>query len=199
MIYSLHGTLINKQQDCVVVECGGVGYSCLVTFNTLKQLPEIGKEVFLYTFMTVREDAVTLTGFYEQSELDCFKLLTSITGVGAKMAVAILSELRPEEIAAAVLSSDVNMLTKVSGVGKKIAQRIILELNDKVTKAKTSSSNAIESMPINYSGANVQNALDALSVLGYSPSDVTPIISKFDASLSTEQLITLTLRELGKK
>ncbi len=198
MIYSLHGKLIHKEQGTAVVECAGVGYMCLITFNTLKALPEIGKDAFLYTYMTVREDAVNLIGFAEKSELDSFKMLTSINGVGAKVALAILSSLLPEEIAAAVLSGDVGLITKAPGVGKKLAQRIILELNDKIASYSVSNTASGTSTVASISNENVQNAIDALTVLGYSPANVLPIISKLDITLPTEQLIALTLKELGK-
>ncbi len=198
MIYSLHGKLIHKEQGTAVVECAGVGYMCLITFNTLKALPEIGKDAFLYTYMTVREDAVNLIGFAEKSELDSFKMLTSINGVGAKVALAILSSLLPEEIAAAVLSGDVGLITKAPGVGKKLAQRIILELNDKIASYSVSNTANGTSSVASISNENVQNAIDALTVLGYSPANVLPIISKLDITLPTEQLIALTLKELGK-
>ncbi len=199
MIYSLHGKLIHKEQGMAVVECGGVGYMCLVTFNTLKALPEIGKEVFVYTHMTVREDAVTLIGFSDKAELDSFKMLTSINGVGAKVALGILSQLLPDELAAAVLSGDAALISKAPGVGKKLAQRIILELNDKISGYTVTSVGGQEKPLGSIADANVQNAIDALTVLGYSPAAVLPVISKFDMSLPTEQLISLTLKEFGKK
>ena len=199
MIYSLHGKLIHKEQGMAVVECGGVGYMCLITFNTLKALPEIGKDAFLYTHMTVREDAVTLIGFSDKAELDSFKMLTSINGVGAKVALGILSQLQPDELAAAVLSGDAALITKAPGVGKKLAQRIILELNDKIAGYTVTSVGGQEKPLASIADANVQNAIDALTVLGYSPAAVLPVISKFDMSLPTEQLISLTLKEFGKK
>lgn len=204
MIYSLRGTLIYKDNDTAVIECAGVGYKCMITFNTLRSLPEIGKEAFLFTYMVVREDAVDLIGFSEKNELDCFKLLTSISGVGSKVAIAILSELRPEEIASAVVTSDAKTLTRASGVGNKLAQRIILELKDKMSKGYIGTATPVQSgnaqkVSASFASTNVQNAINALTVLGYAPADVAPVIANFDSSLPTEQLITLTLKEFGKK
>ena len=128
MIYSLNGTIIHTEPNMVVIECGGVGYKCLTTMNTMRVLPRNGEKAMVYTHMIVREDAVELCGFAEQSELNCFKLLTAVSGVGAKVAIALLSEFTPEQIAVAVSSGDSKRLTKASGIGNKIAQRIVLEL-----------------------------------------------------------------------
>ena len=199
MIYSLRGALIHKEIGTAVIECAGVGYKCTVTFNTLKALPEVGEEAFLYTHMIVREDNVELVGFSKIDEMNCFKLLTSVSGVGAKVGIAILSELTPENVAVAVASNDVKTITRAQGVGNKLAQRIILELKDKIiNEFKSGNSNEKEATQILSSG-NVQNAVTALTVLGYSPADITPVISQFDADLSVEDLIKLTLREFGRK
>ena len=116
------------------IECGGVGYKCLATMNTLRSLPAAGENAMLYTQMLVREDAVELCGFATTAERNCFVMLMSISGVGAKVALAILSVLTPEQVALAVSLGDSKTLTKASGVGSKLAQRIILELKDKIKK-----------------------------------------------------------------
>ena len=122
MIYSLNGTIILTEPNAVVIECGGVGYKCLTTMNTLRVLPKTGEKAMLYTHMIVREDAVELCGFADKSELACFRLLTGVSGVGAKVAIAILSVLTPEQLALAVSSGDSKAFTKASGVGKKLAE-----------------------------------------------------------------------------
>ena len=106
MLYSVRGKLIHMEPRTAVVECGGVGYKCFITMNTARQLPALGGEVMLYTILSVREDAVDLFGFAEQGELNCFKQLTAVSGVGPKAAVAILSELSPEKVALAVAAGD---------------------------------------------------------------------------------------------
>ena len=134
MIYSLNGKIIHTEPNFVVIECGGVGYKCLATMNTLRSLPAAGENAMLYTQMLVREDAVELCGFATTAERNCFVMLMSISGVGAKVALAILSVLTPEQVALAVSLGDSKTLTKASGVGSKLAQRIILELKDKIKK-----------------------------------------------------------------
>ena len=134
MIYSLNGKFIYGEQNFIVIECGGVGYKCLATMNTIRNMPRIGENVMVYTHMIVKEDSVELCGFRTKEEMNTFKILTSVSGVGVKVAIAILSELSPEQFALAVSNGDVKSLTKASGVGNKLAQRIILELKDKVKK-----------------------------------------------------------------
>ena len=200
MIYSLKGTLIHRTPAFAVVECGGVGYKCTTSLMSLRDMPDIGREVTLYTLMAVREDAVELFGFTTTEERECFKMLTSVSGVGAKVGTAILSEFTPEQVAVCIASEDPKSLTKASGVGNKLAQRIVLELEDKVKKLGTGSTGV--KMPTGTAAAalgNVKNAIDALAVLGYDSSEIMPIISKFDSSLKVEELIHLTLMELGKE
>lgn len=132
MLYSVRGKLIHMEPRTAVIECAGVGYKCFITMHTARQLPALGGEVILYTILSVREDAVDLFGFADQGELNCFRQLTSVSGVGPKAAVAILSELSPERVAMAVASGDYKTLTRASGVGPKLAQRIVLEMKDKV-------------------------------------------------------------------
>ncbi|MBR2176902.1 MAG: Holliday junction branch migration protein RuvA [Clostridia bacterium] len=201
MIYSLNGTIIHTEPNAVVIECGGVGYKCLTTMNTLRVLPKTGEKAMVYTHMIVREDAVELCGFAEMSELNCFRLLTSISGVGAKVAVAILSELTPEQVALAVSSGDSKALTKASGVGNKIAQRIILELKDKVKNLVPSGT---VNVPVSLGaaaadGGNISKALGALAVLGYAPDEVTPFMSGIDPELPVERIIGETLKAIGRK
>lgn len=201
MIYSLNGKIIHTNPSFVVVECGGVGYKCLVTANTLRALPKTGENTFIYTQMLVREDSVELCGFAEASELNCFNMLMSISGVGAKVAIAILSVLTPEQVALAVSFGDSKALTKASGVGNKLAQRIILELKDKVKKlgiAQTSAeTESTPAMPIQT--GNISQAIGALAVLGYTPDDVLPFMKGIDPALPVEKIISETLRAIGKK
>ena len=202
MIYSLNGTIIHTEPTIVVIECGGVGYKCLVTMNTLRALPKTGENAFIYTQMLVREDAVELCGFSEKDELNCFKLLTSISGVGAKVAVAILSELRPEQLALAISLGDSKTLTRASGVGNKLAQRIILELKDKLKKLGISSGSdknaAAADLSVQSTG-NISQAVAALAVLGYSPDEVMPFMNGIDTTLPVEKIIAQTLKAIGSK
>ena len=200
MIYSLRGKLIHRSPAFVVVECGGVGYKCVTSLMTLRDMPETGSEVTLYTFMAVREDAVELFGFSTTEERECFKMLTSVSGVGAKVGTAILSEFSPEQVAVCIASEDAKSLTKAAGVGNKLASRIVLELKDKMKKLNAgASNNKISSAAAQPGFGNVKNAVEALAVLGYNSSEIMPIISKFDSTKKVEELIHLTLLELGKK
>ena len=202
MIYSLNGTIIHTEPNIVVIECGGVGYKCLTTMNTMKVLPRTGEKAMVYTHMIVREDAVELCGFAEQSELNCFKLLTAVSGVGAKVAIALLSEFTPEQIAVSVSSGDSKKLTKASGVGNKIAQRIVLELKDKVKNISPevgADMTSKEGLSTVISGGNISKALGALAVLGYSPDEVTPFMGDIDPNLPVERIISETLKAIGKK
>ena len=201
MIYSLNGKIILTEPNAVVIECGGVGYKCLTTMNTIRSLPRTGEQAMVYTHMIVREDAVELCGFAERSELNCFRLLTSVSGVGAKVAIAILSVLTPEQLALAVSAGDSKMLTKASGVGNKLAQRITLELKDKVRNiapAGSVNTAAISPSAVVPEG-NISKAIGALAVLGYTPDEVTPYMTGIDPSLPVEKIIGETLRAIGKK
>ena len=197
MLYSLRGKLIYKEPSFAVVECAGVGYKCFTTMNTQRALADIGEEVTLYTYMSVREDAVDLFGFIDQNELSCFKMLISVSGVGAKVGLGILSSLSSEQVAMAIASSDSKTLTVAPGVGNKLAQRIILELTDKL-KNKEVQSNLGSKV---YAGANITSnageAINALGVLGYTPADAAAVVAKFDSSLPVEELIRLSLRAMA--
>ncbi len=202
MIYSLNGKLIHSEPTFVVIECAGVGYKCLVTMNTARTLPRLGENVMLYTHMLVREDAVELCGFATADEMNCFRLLTSISGVGAKVAIAILSVLTPEQVALSVSLGDSKALTKASGVGNKLAQRIILELKDKIKKlgiTEASSSETVPSSSVPAASGNISQALGALAVLGYTPDEILPFMNGIDTTLPVEKIIAETLKAIGKK
>lgn len=201
MIYSLNGTVILTEPNAVVIECGGVGYKCLTTMNTLRVLPKTGETALVYTHLIVREDAVELCGFADKSELACFRLLTGVSGVGAKVAIAILSVMTPEQLALAVSSGDSKSFTKASGVGKKLAERIVLELRDKVKKLAPAAASDDFSVAASVSvpQGNISKAIGALAVLGYSPEEVAPFMGGIDPDLSVEEIIGLTLRAIGKK
>ena len=201
MIYSLNGTVIHTEPNAVVIECGGVGYKCLTTMNTLQKLPKTGEKAMVYTHMIVREDSVELCGFADTSELNCFRLLTTISGVGAKVAIAILSVLTPEQIALAVSTGDSKTLTKASGVGNKLAQRIVLEMKDKVKKMVPSGTIELPkgNTVIPSAQGNIEKAIGALAVLGYSPDEVTPFMGSIDPTLPVEKIIGETLKAIGKR
>lgn len=200
MLYSVRGKLIAIESNAAVVECGGVGYMCQTTMNTLKAV-KLNTEVTLYTYLNVREDAVDLFGFAAKAELETFKNLISVSGVGPKAGLAVLSELSPEQVAMAIASDDLKTITRAQGIGKKIAQRIVLELKDKLAKAakEDSSFAQVAQNSVNVSTGNVPKAIEALGVLGYSPSDVSPVLATLDSALPVEQLISLTLKQMGRQ
>lgn len=200
MLYSVIGKLIAIESNAAVVECGGVGYMCQTTMNTLKAV-KLNTEVTLYTYLNVREDAVDLFGFATKAELETFKNLISVSGVGPKAGLAVLSELSPEQVAMAIASDDLKTITRAQGIGKKIAQRIVLELKDKLAKAakEDSSFAQVAQNSVNVSTGNVPKAIEALGVLGYSPSDVSPVLATLDSALPVEQLISLTLKQMGRQ
>lgn len=195
MIYSLNGIVSHVEPGFAVIECGGVGFKCQTTANTLKKLPKLGETAQLYTYLNVREDALDLFGFADSSELACFKMLISVSGVGPKAALSILSEITPEKFALYVASGDSKSLTKAQGVGNKIAQRIVLELKDKVSSEQASLGFA--NTPVSASG-NAEEAVNALMVLGYSRSEASLAAAKADASLPVEEIIRQSLRLLAK-
>lgn len=200
MLYSVRGKLIQTTASSAVVECGGVGFLCQTTLNTLKTLKP-GSEVMLYTYLNVREDAMELFGFATKTELDTFKTLISVSGVGPKAGLALLSELSPEQVAMAIATDDVKTITRAQGIGKKIAQRIVLELKDKLAKAASADSgfSAVSATAVSTAGGNVSKAIEALGVLGYAPAEVSPVLAEFDANLPVEQLIAMTLRQMGRQ
>ncbi|MFR2804535.1 MAG: Holliday junction branch migration protein RuvA [Faecalispora jeddahensis] len=196
MFYSVSGILIHAEPNLAVVECGGVGFKCFTSMNTQRSLPQIGDKVRLFTYLSVREDALDLFGFYTMTELNCFKMLTSVSGVGAKVGVSILSELSPEQVALAVASGDSKALSRASGVGPKLAQRIALELKDKVKKMGVATVSAGDAA-VNPAIGNAAGAVSALAVLGWSPTEAAQIVGRFDSSLPVEELIRLSLKSMG--
>ncbi|WP_444659375.1 Holliday junction branch migration protein RuvA [Caproiciproducens sp. R2] len=196
MFYSLKGKLIHMEPGLAVVECGGVGFKCLTTLSTQRTLPALGEQATLYTHLNVREDALDLFGFATLGELNCFKMLTGVSGVGPKAGLAILSELAPEQVAMAVATGDSKALTRASGVGAKLAQRITLELKDKVKGMQTGSAAFIPAGIVSAS-SNAAAAVNALTVLGYSPTDAAAVVGRFDSALPAEELIRQSLKAMG--
>lgn len=200
MLYSVKGELIHIEPRVAVVSCGGVGFRCQITMNTARQLPSVGNEAMLYTMMNVREDAIELFGFATQEELASFKQLTAISGVGPKVGLSILSELSPEKVALAVAAGDYKALTKAAGVGPKLAQRIVLEMKDKV-KALTSSASGFD-MPsggVVSAAGNAAQAVDALTVLGFTAGEASAAVGKLDSALPVETLVRDALKMLARR
>ncbi len=197
MIYSVNGEVTHIEQNLIVVECGGVGYACRTTASTVARA-KAGEKLKLFTYLSIREDAAELFGFADEVELNCFKMLISVSGVGGKMAVAVLSGLSPQEFALAVVNDDYKKLTKAQGIGNKLAQRIVLELKDKLKKDNSFTSAEIPQIS---TGAVLNNtfsqALTALMVLDFSNSQAQAALNGLPADLSVQELIKEALKKLN--
>ncbi len=198
MFYSLTGTVVHTDETSVAVSCGGVAFRCYASFNTLRKIGSTGETVTLYTYLSVREDALDLFGFADTAELDCFKILISVSGVGPKAALAILSQLTSDKLALAVASGDVKAITAAQGVGPKIAQRIIAELKDKLAPFATGVA-AVEIAEVSaaVSTGSGNDAIEALMSWGYSRTQASVAVGKLNPGLSTEELIVQALQILG--
>lgn len=197
MIASLRGKLIYTDENSVIIECGGVGYKCVATKNTLYNLPKLNSEIFLYTHMVVREDAMDLYGFSDLEELSAFKLLISVSGVGAKIGIALLSQFTASQIMLYIGANDPKSLTAASGVGLKLAQRIVLELKDKVGSVSINSNeiNATQRATESNTGSE---AVAALVALGYSKGEASLAVGRLDGNLPTDQLIKQALKIISR-
>ena len=195
MFYYLSGTLAHIEPYLAVIDCGGVGYACRTTSYTLSALKK-GDKGKLFTHLNVREDAMELYGFATQEELNLFQQLISVSGVGPKAALSILSASTPANLALSIITGDEKALTCAQGIGKKIAQRVILELKDKL-KALGGGEEVTAAAGVVNAAGNAAEAMNALTVLGYTPSDVAPVVAKFDSSLPVEELIRLTLKAMA--
>ncbi len=199
MIFSVSGKLIYSDASCAVVECGGVGIKCFISLNTAKVLPSVNKYVSLFTHMSVREDAIDLFGFAANDELDMFRLITSVSGVGPKLAMSILSEFTPDKLCLYIAGGDAKSIQRANGVGAKLAQRMVLELKEKVGGVSFADSDAnISAAVASTANSNTSDAVEALVSLGYSQSEAAVAIGKLDSNLSVEELIKGGLKALAK-
>ncbi len=184
MISYVKGILTESDVDSVVIEAGGIGYSLAVSRFTLRALPVEGAEVKLYSYLHVREDAIALFGFATKEELELFKLLITVSGVGPKVALAILSSLSPADLRLAIVSEDVKAIKAVSGVGPKTAQRVIIELKDRIGDVERSGTGGLsENEPL----ANLkQDVIEAMTGFGYSASAVHKVLESMELSESSK-------------
>ena len=198
MFYSITGTLVYSDLSSVAIDCNGVAFRCNVSMNTLQHMPQRNSKVTVYTYLNVRDDALDLFGFYSTDELDMFKLVTSVSGVGPKNALAILSEFEPDNVRIIIASGDAKSLTRATGVGTKLAQRIILELKDKVGSIGGNVEAEIASVGTVSASKNAAEAVEALVSLGYSQSEASLAVGRLDSRLSIEELIRLALKSMAK-
>ena len=198
MIGRLRGTLLQKQPPHLLLDVGGVGYEIDAPMSTFYDLPELGKEVVLHTHLSIKEDAHTLYGFINESDRALFRTLLKITGVGAKMALSVLSGASAEEFSRLIQHGDVAALTRIPGVGKKTAERMVLELKDKLSAGASGFS---------LTRIGVPKALDAmteasiaLAALGYKPNEVQAMLKKLERTdLPAEELIRGALQAALKR
>lgn len=199
MIASLSGRIAFKDTGSVVIECGGVGFKCYITENTYNAIGGVGDNAFIHTCMVVKEDALDLFGFAQSGELEVFKLITSVSGVGAKIGLAILSAFDYEKVLLFIASGDAKSLTAASGVGIKLAQRMVLELKDKVgSVASGDMFDTVSAVGNAGSGTPAKEAIEALVSLGYSQSEAALAVGKLDGSLPTDDLIRGALKMLAR-
>lgn len=201
MFYAITGRVVHLDTQSVALETGGVAFQCSTTLTTLKTVGEKGSTATLYTYLNVREDALDLYGFATEQELECFKLLISVSGVGPKAALAILSELTPDKLALCLATGDSKSITRAQGVGPKLAQRVVLELKDKLAKGLElpADSPEIQAAGIAAADGNASEAVSALTMLGYSQSEAAVAVSKLDSALSVEELIKQALKQLARQ
>ena len=201
MISYVKGTLTEKMEDSVIVEAGGIGYQVFVPVSVVSELPKIGEIVKIYTYFCVREDSMSLYGFLSRGDMEMFRQLIGVNGVGPKSALGILSALKPDVLRLAVISGDVKALSKAPGVGSKTAQRIILDLKDKVHAEDIlegvgeNSAAAVELSGVNAVG---KEAVDALTALGYSASEAAGAVRKAAVtdSMTSEDVLKAALKHL---
>lgn len=199
MFYYVSGTVAELSAGMAIIDVGGVGYGCATTNYTLSQLKK-GQSAKLYTYLNVREDAVELFGFADQSELRCFKLLISVSGVGPRAALAILSVVTPSQLALAVATEDTKALTAANGIGKKIAQRVILELKDKLAGEDAFNGAGKGAVPMaDDTHSKRSEAAAALAVLGYGSAEIAAALKGIDLdALSLEDIIRQALKRMMK-
>lgn len=196
MIGRLHGTLIEKKPPQLLLDVGGVGYEISAPMTTFYELPETGNDITLHTHLAVREDAHVLYGFLREQDRMLFRSLIKVSGVGPKLALAILSGMSADQFAGCVQTGDSSSLTKLPGVGKKTAERLVVEMKDRL-KDWQGVTFAMEAagQPVMPANAAVKDAVSALVSLGYKPQEASRMVSQVeDAALSSEEMIRLALR-----
>ncbi len=201
MIYHLNGALELCEPSFCVIDCGGVGYKLSISDNTYGAIVgHVGEKMKLLTYLQVREDDLELYGFKTNDELSAFKLLITVSGVGPKAAMAILSLFTPDKLAMAICAEDSKAIAKASGVGPKTAARVVLELKDKMAKAGFATGAGVgavgATVTVSSIGGNLGEALDALMVLGYNRSDAQRALAGIDPQLDVTKIIPIALSKL---
>lgn len=200
MFAYIKGSLEMKSNGYIVIDINGLGYKVFMSQNNIDSIGELHNIVKVFTYVKVREDDISIYGFKTQEQLKMFELLISVSGVGAKSALVMLSCIEPSDFAIAVISNDVKVLTKVPGIGNKSAQRIILELKDKLKEEQLEEKLENSSKKIKDNSENINEAISGLMVLGYSKKDIEKAFEHLDIdNLSIEDLIKKGLILLSQK
>jgi len=198
MFAYIKGMFEEKGNNYVVIDVGGVGYKIFMSNMAIAALGETGNVVKVHTHYYVREDNISLYGFATKEELKMFELLISVSGVGAKSAISMLSAISPSDFAMAIISDDVTKLKKVPGIGAKTAQRIILELKDKLKNEEITETTSEQVTNFVPDSTEVNEAISALQILGYAKRDIEKVLSEFDlSSKTTQEIIKLGLKYLS--
>lgn len=194
----ISGKIADKANNYVVIDNGGMGYKIFMSPSVIEKLPDVGEFQKIHTYYYVREDVISLYGFLTNEELRMFELLLSVSGIGAKSAIQILSNITPSSFALAVISNDVSKIVKIPGIGSKTAARIILELKDKLKTEQAISKNEQVKEAIHESEKDTE-AVVALQVLGYTRKEIEKALEKFETqNLGVEEIIKKALSILGK-
>ena len=204
MFYYLNGELAYRDLNTCVIDCSGVGYKLTVSHITSQELGDsVGKKVKLFTYLAVREDGIELFGFGSDEERSCFNRLTSVSGVGPKVAMNILSVMTPTDLSIAICTEDIKSIAKAPGIGTKTAARIVLELKDKISKdfsipdtSTLAGSAAAKALPKN--NKNLAEATEALAVLGYDKNTIVNALKDIDTSIDVGEMIRLALKKLSR-
>lgn len=198
MFAYIKGKLEMKLNNYVVIDVGGIGYKIFMSSKGIENIGEIGECVKIHTYYYVREDNISIYGFRTNEELRMFELLLSVSGIGAKSAIAMLSSITPSEFALAIISNDISKIVKIPGIGNKTAQRIILELKDKLKTEEAIDKNLEIKNAID-KDENVKEAISALQILGYTKKEIEDAMKKIELNnLSVEDIIRKCLSLLGK-
>jgi Holliday junction DNA helicase RuvA len=195
----INGKIVDKANNYVVIDNGGIGYKIFMSPSVIEKLPDTGENLKVYTYYYVREDNIALYGFLSNEELRMFELLLSVSGIGAKSAIQILSSITPSSFALAVISNDVSKIVKIPGIGNKTAGRIILELKDKLKTEQTINQNEKITKVIDLEEKDTE-AITALQVLGYTRKEISKVLEKIDTqNLTVEEIIKKALLTLGNQ
>lgn len=199
MIAFIKGKIQRSEDNLIIIESSGVGFELIASTTTVSVLSGTTGETTVYTYMQVREDAITLFGFYDIQEKNMFQKLITVSGIGPKLAITVLSGISPSELAIAILTGDMSVLLSVKGLGKKTAERIVVELREKVGRLEDVGKDILSKSTSIAINRNIEDAAFALTALGINKNEAVRLVSRVATSdMTAEEIIKKTLREMGK-